>query len=119
MSWLNYVLHTCTQSYLDLDEFGCRNLDNINGVMLNASIVNPNSGLYLIQPSAITVSDRLMDRLRFIIHTPRATMFLTIGNQSTETEKQCIHFKTFEAPTKICSMQHYQLFCILIKNFHI
>lgn len=44
----------------------------------------PNSGLYVIQPMAITVKDKLIENARFIIPTPAATSSRMIGNQSTE-----------------------------------
>ena len=57
--------------------------DKINGSVARQRMKAPSQGRYQIQPMAIIVSDRLMDKVAFSVMTPRLTMSRTIGTQST------------------------------------
>ena len=75
------------QSMRDL--CGCpRRRLRMKGAVAMARRVRPSRGRQKIQPTAITVRDRLPDRLRFIRHTPSVTMSRTNGSQSTEVVQQ-------------------------------
>jgi len=54
--------------------------------MAMAIIEIPRYGLYHIQLAAITISDRLIEKVRLKLTVPRETTSCRIGTLSTETE---------------------------------